>query len=162
VNGVSQRIEDGAVVLGNAGVELDDVGGRNFDELGEGAVLIDADDFEILADVSFADATLQTVASIDVHFSADEIAGFDGGDFIADVFDDATEFVAEGYGGLDAALGPAIPTIDMEVGAADGGGADANQDVGGADGGDGDGFEGKTPRRLHLAQSFHGGSHRLG
>jgi len=45
--------------------------------------------------------------------------------------------------------------IDVEVGAADGGGANANENVGSAKCGNGNGLELRACFRAHLAQGFH-------
>jgi len=106
-------------MLGNCGVELPDIWGGNFHELRECAVLIDADDAQVLADVRFAQPALVAVAAIHVHFGADEIALLDCGYFVADALDDAAEFVAQGQGRLDAPLRPAVPAVNVQVGSAD-------------------------------------------
>jgi len=54
VHRVSQRIENRAVMFGNCRVQLPDIRRRNFHELRERAVLVDADNPQILANVRFA------------------------------------------------------------------------------------------------------------
>ena len=155
VHGVAERIENGGVVLGDGGIDFPDVADGNFHELGEAPVGIDADDAHILADVRLAHATGAAVRAVDVHFGADEVAGLHGGDFGADGFDHATEFVAEGHGRLDAAGGPAVPAVNVEIGAADRGSFHADENFDGAGGGDGNGLDGGATFGAHLAQGFH-------
>ncbi len=70
------------------------------------------------------------------------------------------EFVAEGHGRLDAAGGPTVPAVDMEVSAADGGGFDADENFDRAGRRDGYRFDLGAAFGAHLAQCFHfGGRH---
>jgi hypothetical protein len=80
-------------VFWNCGIEFPNIGSWNFYELREGAVAIDADDPEILADVRFAETALMAMAATHMHFGADNIARFDGGNFVSKALDYAAEFV---------------------------------------------------------------------
>src|SRR5580658_3351584 len=149
-------------MLGNRRINFPDVADGNDDEFGEAAVGVYANDFYILANVRLAHAAGAAVAAIDVHFGADEIAGLDGGDFRADFCDVAAEFVAEGHRRMNARRGPAVPAVNVEVRAADGRGAHADQNFDGARRWNGNGFELRSALGTHLAQSFHRGCwHRV-
>jgi len=151
VYGVAERIENGTVAFRNSRIQPDDVGGGNSDQLGKRAVLIDTDDFDVRTDVRFAHAALMAMAAVHVHFGADKVPGFQSADFAADLFDDAAEFVAEGHRRFDPRLRPAIPAVDVQVGAANRGGFHAHQHIGRADGGHAGCFQRQPARRLHLA-----------
>jgi hypothetical protein len=135
VDGVAKRIEDRSVFSGNGGVELPDVRFGNDDVFGEGSVGVDADDLDVLADVGFAGAALQALAASDVHFGGDEVSLFDAGDFIAEGGDFAAELVAGDERRVNAVLRPAVPVVNVEVGAADGGHFDFDEDLVAAEGG---------------------------
>ena len=67
----------------DGGRELPDVGFRDDGVAGEGAVGIDAEDADVLADVGLAGAALEALAAGHVHLRADQVAFFDGGDAAA-------------------------------------------------------------------------------
>ena len=60
---------------------------------------------------------------------ADELAGVDRGDILPELDDLADELVADDQSGLDRVLGPLVPRVDVEIGAADAGAEDADQDL---------------------------------
>ena len=130
---------------------------RGCDEFGEATVRIDADNFQVLADMRLAHVAGATMAAIHVHFGADEIAGLDGSHLRADFFDDAAKFVAESHRWTNSRSGPGIPAVDVQVSAADGRGAHADQNFDWARHGNGNGFELRAAFGAHLAKSFHGG-----
>ena len=132
VHGVAERIENRGVMFRNGRINFPDVADGNDDEFGEAAVRVNADDFHVLANMRLAHAAGAAMTAIHVHFGADEIAGLHGGDLRADFFHVAAEFVAERHRRMDARSGPAIPAVDVQVGAADGRGAHAHQHFGGA------------------------------
>src|SRR5208283_3244516 len=106
------------------------------DVFGESSIGVYADNLYILADVGFAGSALQTLAAGDVHFGGDKIAFLNAGDFIAEGDDLAAEFVSGDEGRMDAALGPAVPFVNVEIGAAYRGDFDFDQDLGASVGGD--------------------------
>ena len=114
----------------NRRIELPDVRLGDDDVLGECAVGVHADDLHVLADVRFADAALQALAAGHVHLGGDEVAFLDAGNFLAHGFDDAAELVPGNERRMNAALRPLVPLINMQVGAADGGHLDLDQNVG--------------------------------
>ena len=102
MNSIPERIENGGVFLRNFRVEFPDVRFGDDDVFGEGAIGIDADDFHVLADVSFAGAALQALAACHVHLGGNEIAFLDAGHFVAERNHFATEFVPRDQRRVDA------------------------------------------------------------
>ncbi len=121
VGGVAVGVEDGGDVVGHGGVDFPDVGGGDGDVFGEAAVAVDADAFGVGAEVAFAGLAGAAFAADDVAFGGDALADFPAFDVFADFDDFADEFVADGHGGFDGTLGPVVPKVDVDVGAADGG-----------------------------------------
>ena len=80
--------------------------------------------------MGLARAALQALATGHVHFGGDEVACLDARDFVAVSNHFATELVPGNERRMDAALCPAVPLVDVQVGAADGGYFDFHQDVG--------------------------------
>src|SRR5690348_6474127 len=161
VDGVAERIENGGVMFRNGGIDFPDVARGDADKFGEAAVGIYADNFHVAAKMRLSGATGAAMAAVHMHLGADEIAGLERFDFGADFFDGPAEFVAEGHRRANARGGPFVPMVDMKVGAADGGGADADENVRRAKRRDGNGFELSALFGARLAQSFHLGV-RLG
>src|SRR6185437_10732526 len=126
---------------------------------GEGAVVIHADDLHELADVRFAGAALQALAAGHVHLRRDEVAFLDAGDLGAHRSYHAAEFVPGDERRMNAALRPGVPVIDVQVGAADRGYFDFDQNVGQADLGDGNVADFGARLRLGLHHGQHGFSH---
>src|ERR1022692_1743358 len=121
MDGIAQRIENRGILRRNGGIKFPDIRFRNDDVLGEGAVGIDADDLHVLANVSFAGAALQALAARHVHLGGNKIAFLHAGHFIAERGHLAAKLVSGNQRRMNTALGPAIPVINMQVGAADGG-----------------------------------------
>ena len=133
----------------------------NDNVLGERAVGVDADDLHVLADVRLADAALQTLAAGHVHLGGNEVAFLHAGDFIADSFHDAAEFVARNQRRMNAALRPLVPLVDVQVGAADGGHLDLDQHVGRAEFWFGNFADFGARRRLGLHNCNHSIRHEM-
>jgi hypothetical protein len=72
-------------------------------------------------------------AADDVAFAADDLAGEEVVDVGADLDDFADELMPHGHRHGDGLLGPGIPFVDVQVGAADAGLADLDEDVVDAD-----------------------------
>ena len=121
VYGVAERIEQRGVVGRDRWIDLPDIRFGDADVLGEGAVFIDADDLNVGADVSFADAALVTLATRHVHLGRDEVAFLYGGDLVTHGYNIPAKFVSGNERRLDASGGPLVPVIYMEVSAADAG-----------------------------------------
>ncbi len=84
----------------------------------------------ILADMRFAGAALQTLAAGHMHLGRNEIAFLDAGDFIPEGCHFAAKLMAGNQRGVDPVLRPAVPLINMKIGAADGRNFDLDQDIG--------------------------------
>ena len=127
---IPQRIKDGRILDRNRRIKLPDVRFGDGNVLCKCAVGIYADDFHVLANVRFASATLQALSAGDVHFGGNKIAFFYTGDFVStgDYF--TAELVSGNQWRMDTALCPAVPLINMQVGAADGCYFDLDQNVG--------------------------------
>src|SRR6185437_4823350 len=101
---------------------------RHRDVFGEAAVAVDADDLRVRTDVGVAGATEEAASVDDVPFGGHTIALVYVGHEAADLHDIAGELVADDDRWFDAALRPGVPAVDVDVGAADTGAPDANQD----------------------------------
>ena len=135
VHGVAQRIENRRVLQRNRGIELPDIRLRNHHVLGEGAVGVDADDLHVLADVRFAGAALQALAAGHVHLGGNEVAFLHAGDFIAERRHLAAELMPGNQRRMNAVLRPAVPVVNVQVGAADRRDLHLDQHVGAPEGG---------------------------
>ena len=62
-------------------------------------------------------------------FRADDLAGVDRGDILTQLHDFADELMADDEAWLDGVLRPLVPRVDVEVGAADAGAKDADEDL---------------------------------
>ena len=112
--------------------------------LGEGAVAVDAQDLHVVADVELAEQGGQVAGVVDVGLGGDIVADLDPLDVAADLHDFAGHLVAHGLGQAllaDPVGGPGVPLVDVDVGAADGGGPDLDQHLVGGD-----------PGKVHLQQ----------
>src|SRR5579862_8731481 len=136
VDGVTERIENRSVVEGDGGIELPDIRLRNDDIFGEGSVGVDADNFHVLADVGLAGSALQALAAGHVHFRGHEVAFLDAGDLVAEGGDLATEFVPGNERRVDPVLRPAVPVVDVQIGTANGGNLNLDEDFVTTEGGD--------------------------
>jgi len=88
VDGISQRIENGPIVLRNRRVELPDIRRWYLHEFRERPILIDTDNAQVLADMRLAQPALVAMPAVDVHFRADEIALLDGARLVSHALDD--------------------------------------------------------------------------
>src|SRR5207245_2298894 len=75
--------------------------------------------------------------------------------FFADAFDYAAELVPERQRRLDARLRPAVPAVDVQIGAANRGGAHAHQHFIRPDAGNRYALQLRAPLRAHLPESLH-------
>src|SRR5690606_5032355 len=108
------------------------VGRRHDDVLGEGAVAVDADADGVGAQVLAAAAAIAAVAADDVAFGGDALADAVALHAGAELGDAADELVADHQAGLDGALGPCVPFVDVQVGTADRGLFELDQHLVGA------------------------------
>ena len=124
---IAERVED----RGDVEVDLGEVGPqvarRHDDELGEGSVALHPDAYGVGAQHPASGQTVAALAARDVALGADDLAGVDGGDTLTELDDLADELVADDQRGMDGVLGPLVPAVDVQVGAADPCTEDADQ-----------------------------------
>ncbi len=99
-----------------------DVGFRDHHVLGEGAVALHAHADGVDAHLAAARAAVAADAAHHVALAGYPVAHFDVADVRAHRHHFAVELVAGDQRGLDDALRPGVPGLDVEVGAADPGG----------------------------------------
>ena len=129
VHGVAEGVEDGRDVEVDLRQVRPEVSGRHDDELGERAVALDADPDGVRAQSSPARHTVAASAADDVAFRADDLARVDRGYILTQLDDFPDELVADDETWLDGVLRPLVPRVDVEVGAADAGAKDADEDL---------------------------------
>ena len=106
-----------------------DVGHRQDDVLGEGAVAANPEADRMGAQVAPACEAVPAQAADDVTLARDEVAGMEVVHVAADLDDLADELVADDERRLDRARRPRVPRLDVQVRAADAGLAHAHDDV---------------------------------
>jgi len=109
--------------------------------------------------VGFTRATLKTLPASDVHLCGNEIPFFYASDFVAECDDLAAKLVAGDEWRMNASLGPAIPFVDMKIGAADGSDFDFDENVGAAKSRDFDFANFRAGRGFRLDHRKHGAGH---
>ena len=124
--GVGQR---GDVLGLQPGAELDHRARRGLEEVGEAAVAVDARKRAVEAVHVVADAAGQAQPAGDVGMHDDGVADLDVGHRRADLVDPAGVLVARGVGQLHAGLLGPLALLDVEVGAAQAGGADPHDHI---------------------------------
>ena len=152
VERVPHRVHDRADFGGDVSpVERQHIGRGHHDVLRKRPVAIDADDARVLADVAVAGAALEAVPADDVTLGGDEVARAESRDAVTDRLDLPGKFVAHDDRRLDAALGPWVPVGDVEVGAADPGVPNGDQDFTRTGGwlGDGRNLQARAAAGLH-------------
>ena len=165
MNRVAERVEDGSDVQVDLGQVRPEVAGRHHDELGEGAVTLDADPNGVGAQRPAAGHAVAAAPAHDVPLGADDLAWKDRGDAITQLHHLADELVPNHQRRVDGRLRPFVPALDVEVGAADSCAQDADQDLSGTWFGVGDVLQPQTgccfgfDQRLHSRQDS-GGSER--
>src|SRR5690606_8395876 len=123
--GVEEGREFGRDLVGNR----PQVGGRHDDVFGERAVAVDADADGVGAQVLLAGAAVAAVAADDVALGRHPLADGVTGDARPESGHAAHELVADDQALADGPLGPFVPEVDVQVGAADGGLLDPDQDL---------------------------------
>ena len=129
MDGVAEGIEDRGDLLVDPRPVVPDVRHRQDDVLGERPVATHAEADRIRAEVPATGPAVAAAAADDMALAAHDVAGVEVGHVAADLDDLAHELVADDEGRDDRLRGPRIPRLDVEVGPADAGLADANQDV---------------------------------
>src|SRR5690606_8213484 len=96
---------------------------------GECAVDVHADAHGVRAQVRAAATAVTAVAADDVAFGRDALADLVAVHCRTERGDAADELVADGQARLDGALAPLVPQVDVQVGTADGGLFQLDQDL---------------------------------
>src|SRR5580693_4301013 len=108
------------------------------------------------AEVAAAGEAVAAASADDMAFAGDEVADLEVGDVGADGRKFADELMADDHGNGYGLLGPLVPLINMDIGAADSGAADADEDVVDAVFGLGNVLEPEAALRARLDESSHG------
>src|SRR6478672_4486012 len=162
VNGVAERIEDRADLVGHVVGQLDHVEGGSHDVFCEGALPVHADAAGVRVEVEVTGAGRFRVQIDDVALGGNALADLQAAvDVLADGDDLAGQLVARDHGNGNVLLGPLVPVPDVDVGAADGGALDPDQHVLVACDGDGRVDQLQADARLHLGQCLHGIRHQI-
>ena len=133
VHRVAQRIEDRGDIPVDIGGVVPDVGHRQGEILGKGAWPIDPHALRRLAKMAPAGEAVAAAAAHHMPLPRHDVAGKEVVDICADRHDLTDEFVPHGHRHGDRFLGPGIPVVDVEIGAADPGAIDLDQHVVDAD-----------------------------
>jgi len=157
MRGVAEGVKEGDNVLRQALVDGNDVARRDADILRERAVPVDADADMVLTPLNIAGVTVAAVAAGDMALAGDALADREARDARAKLGDLADILMADDLWGLDVLLRPLVPFVDMDVGAADRGLVDLDEN-----------FSGARHRNRHLPQlqsgagcGFYDGIHHL-
>src|SRR5690606_30784354 len=127
VRGVPVGVEEGGQLARDLVGDRPQVAGRHHDVLREGAVAVHADANRVGAQVLAPGAAVAAVAADDVALGRDPLPDPVAGHARAEAGDPADELVADHQALRNRALGPFIPEVDVQVGAADGGLLEADQ-----------------------------------
>ena len=155
VDGIAKGVEGCSEVFGNAGVEFVDVAVGDRNVVGKGPGTIDADSEGLGAKVVASSETVSAAATDEVTFGGNVVAHGELGDPGSDLLDVSTELVTNGHGDRDGALGPSIPVVDVDGGAANSRLFDPDEDVLGSDLGDGDLFHPEARFGLRFDECSH-------
>ena len=157
MRGVAEGVKEGDNVLRQALVDGNDVARRDADILRERTVAVDADADMVLAPLNIAGVTVAAVAAGDMTLAGDALADRKARDARAKLGDLADILMTDDLWGLDVLLRPLVPFVDMDVGAADRGLVDLDEN-----------FSGARHRNRHLPQlqsgagcGFYNGIHHL-
>ena len=155
MNGVAEGIENGGDVEVDVVVMLPDVGHWQSDVFGESSRAIYADALGVSTLLPAAGHAVTAASTDDVPFAADDFTGMK----IVDVGTDgdyfANEFMTDDQGHGDGALGPFVPVMNVQVGAADASAENADENIVNADFGFGDVFDPEAGFGFAFDESFH-------
>src|SRR4029077_9806717 len=124
---------------------------RNPHELREASICIDSKNFYVLANVRLTHAARPAMPPIHVHLRGHEVAVTNRCHFVANFFNNAAEFVAKSKRRMNSRRGPAVPTVNVQVRAANRSGPHPHEYVGGSNCGNAYGFKLRATLRAHLA-----------
>ena len=161
VHSIAERIEDGTDLIGDVVGQFDDVEGRGHDEFGEGALAVYADALGRGIQMEVTGAGGLGVKVDDMPLGRDALADLQATINVLANGDDLTgELVAGDHRHRDVLLAPVVPVPDVDVGAADGGALDPDQNILVARDRDRGIDQLKADAGPGLGQSLHGGGHQ--
>jgi hypothetical protein len=118
---VAKWIEDAGDIARDVCIVNPDVGHRQRQVIGKRPGPIHADTLRVLAQMTPPGETVPATATDNVPFAADDVTNMKVMDIVADLDDPADELVADGHWHGNRLLGPRVPLVDMDIGAADAG-----------------------------------------
>jgi hypothetical protein len=156
VHGIAEGVEQGADFEIQILRQRHDIEGRQREIFRKGTLAIDPDALGMGIEVKLAGPRRRGIEIDDMAFARDALPhGQRPGHALADLHDLAGEFMAGDHGGLDGFLGPFVPVVDVQVGAADGGAPHADQHVLHANAGCLRLDHGEARGRVGLGKGFH-------
>ena len=129
MNGIAERIEDGADFVVHLFWKMYCVECRDLQIFGKGAGHIDADATRLGIEMKMPGPRHAALHANQMTFARDTVAHFHGADMGADVADDTGKFVADHHGHGNGLLRPLIPLPDVKVRAADTSLGDLDQNI---------------------------------
>ncbi len=129
MGGVAQGVEAGENIPWDGGIAVPDVGHRDAQILGKSSRPVNPHTAGIHAQVAAAGQAVAAAAADQVPFAGDNVTGLKIMHVVADIRDRTDKFVPDVHGNRNRFLGPGIPVIYMNVGAANGSFVDFNQDI---------------------------------
>jgi hypothetical protein len=156
VHGVAEGIEDARHLLVHAVAMMPDVRHRHADVFGEGSGAVHADADGVFAKVAASGEAVAAATADDVALGADDLAGMEVVHVGADGDDLADELMPDDHRHRNGLLRPGVPFVDVQVGAADAGFADLDEDIIDADLRLRDILEPESALRFGFDECFHG------
>src|ERR1700674_4866206 len=157
VNGIAEWVEyrsNVEVDFGEVGPQVDR---RHHDQLGEGAVALDSDADRVGAERAPAGQAIAAAPANDMSLGSDDLARLNRRDTFAQPNHLADELVANHQRRMDRRLGPFVPALDVQIGAADARAQDADQHLAGTRRRIGYVPQPQARRRLRFDQRLHCG-----
>ena len=133
MHGIAEGIKDRRHIEVDAGLLMPDVGLRQCQIFGKSPRPIDAHAGGAFAEVTTPCQAVAAPSADDMSFARDGLPGEEVVDIRADGHDLADKLVADHHRHGNRLLGPGVPVVDVEVGAADAGAVDSDQDIVDAD-----------------------------
>jgi hypothetical protein len=152
---IAERVENGSYIPINAVVMVPDIGHGQSDILSKSARAIDADPFGMGTQMAATGQAIATMTADNVTFAANQVAGKEVRYIRTDFDNGADEFVPDNHRYRDGFLGPRVPIVDVQVGAADSRAIDLDQHIVDADCGPGNILKPQARFWLTFDQRFH-------
>ena len=119
MGGISKRVKKRSQFRSNFIGDCPQIAGGHHDILGERTIAIDTDADGIGTGMRVSGTAIPTVAANDMTFGRHPVSFHVAGDAIAQLYDASDKFMTDYQAGLNGALRPVIPLVDMDIGAAD-------------------------------------------